>query len=301
MVVRSEGCLKGAQYQNIWMYIIHELEDAINDCNNGDLTANDGGPHAWDEGWAFYAGSLEGPIGTGDGQLIYSLAEKRCENFGTCTGDDDGSNVLGLSAVNAKLLDLFADGQTGLLEGKCDDVVDIKDQIVDLMTIPLVQGVLRYFYLADPEGGNSGSKAEAELWAFAASVLPRINECNADTAAIIRTNTDLASPNAPMVDGYVAMKKELESVYSCLGFSCSDVGGFLTEGDSETYYEGMEPCGGSSGGLPEYAVAIIAVVAVVAVLGLGFLGYRSMRSKKATSGNVGDGLGGFGAKPSGTL
>lgn len=48
------------------MYVIHELEDAIKDCNNGDLTANDGGPHAWDEGWAFYAGSLEGSTGEGE-------------------------------------------------------------------------------------------------------------------------------------------------------------------------------------------------------------------------------------------
>ena len=23
------------RYQNVWMYVLHELEDAVNDCNNG--------------------------------------------------------------------------------------------------------------------------------------------------------------------------------------------------------------------------------------------------------------------------
>ena len=53
---------KGANYQAVWMYVLHELEDAIGDCKANDITANDGtptggAPHAWDEGWAFYAGS----------------------------------------------------------------------------------------------------------------------------------------------------------------------------------------------------------------------------------------------------
>ncbi|CAN0550013.1 unnamed protein product, partial [Laminaria digitata] len=79
-----------------------------------DLSANDGGPHAWDEGWAFYAGSLEGVDGSGDGFMIHALADKRCENFATCTADDDGSDISGNSAVNAEMLKLFKEGQVKL-------------------------------------------------------------------------------------------------------------------------------------------------------------------------------------------
>lgn len=43
-----------------------------------DLNANDGGPHAWDEGWAFYAGSTEGTDGSGEGFMLHQLATKRC-------------------------------------------------------------------------------------------------------------------------------------------------------------------------------------------------------------------------------
>ena len=49
---------QGIHYQNVWMYVVHELEDAIGDCKRGQVGDNDAGVHAWDEGWAFYAGSL---------------------------------------------------------------------------------------------------------------------------------------------------------------------------------------------------------------------------------------------------
>ena len=93
---RIEAAQKGTAYMNVWMYVIREYEDAIDDCEkscgqSGDcneFSDNDAGPvDAWDEGVAFYAGSLEGEAqgGSSDGQLVYRLAEKRCANFGTCT------------------------------------------------------------------------------------------------------------------------------------------------------------------------------------------------------------------------
>ena len=52
---------------NAWMYAIREFEDAIDDCVScGTATcnehSNDPSVHAWDEGVAFYAGSLEGTV-----------------------------------------------------------------------------------------------------------------------------------------------------------------------------------------------------------------------------------------------
>ena len=90
---RREAIRKGTAYMHVWMYAIREFEDAIDDCvscsaNCNTFSANDGGPvHAWDEGVAFYTGSLEGTAqgGTSAGVMVYRLAEKRCANFGTCT------------------------------------------------------------------------------------------------------------------------------------------------------------------------------------------------------------------------
>jgi Notch-like protein len=93
--VRVQIIKKGTAYMNAYMYVIREFEDAIDDCNEGcsgstpDATCNEyslKAVHAWDEGVAFYAGSLEGPNvgGSSAGEMVYRLAEKRCANFGTC-------------------------------------------------------------------------------------------------------------------------------------------------------------------------------------------------------------------------
>merc|ERR1712023_137777 len=82
-ISREECANKGSAYMNVWMYVIHEMEDALNDCVAGDVADNDGGVHAWDEAVAFYSGSLEGTSAGGDssGVLLYRLAEKRCTNY----------------------------------------------------------------------------------------------------------------------------------------------------------------------------------------------------------------------------
>ena len=83
---RKEVVKKGTVNMHAWMYAIREFEDAIDDCqtctaNCDEFSANDAGPvHAWDEGVAFYTGSLEGeaPGGSWAGKLVYRNAEKRC-------------------------------------------------------------------------------------------------------------------------------------------------------------------------------------------------------------------------------
>ena len=100
---KVDAIKKSIVYLNIWMYVIWEMQDAIEDCVLGDATSNYDSVHAWDEAVAFYTGSNEGtsqggdnaldsPSGTGidnDGVLSFNLAEKRCKNFGTCTADYD--------------------------------------------------------------------------------------------------------------------------------------------------------------------------------------------------------------------
>ena len=69
---RIEAVKKGTAYLNVWMYVIREFEDAIDDCtsctsNCNEHSTNSGSVHAWDEGVAFYTGSLEGKAYGGDG------------------------------------------------------------------------------------------------------------------------------------------------------------------------------------------------------------------------------------------
>jgi len=227
------------------MYVLHEYEDAIMDCLAGDITSNDatvGGPapHAWDEGWAFYAGSLEGTAAADkntDGVLIFKLASKRCADFGTCT-------AAGVAKANLKHLALARNGRDKILAGECHTVVEEFDAIVDQMTIPLIQGMLKYSYKSDPAAGSdcastgdSCDKALAEGWAFAAAVLPRLNYCDSSVAKLVKDNLDVTAiagattqGNSQMTDGHAKLKTEVEKTYPCLGITCEEVGVYKSSG-----------------------------------------------------------------------
>merc|ERR1712078_920127 len=264
--LRKEVAKKGVAYQTVWMYVLHEYEDAIMDCLAGDIASNDpdvGGnaPHAWDEGWAFYAGSLEGVDGltSTDGVMVYNLANKRCKNFGTCK---DGET--GVAKANLKHLALARAGRDKILAGDCATVVDEFDAIVDQMTIPLIQGMLKYAYESDPAAGTKCAstgddcdKALSEAWAFAAAVLPRLNYCDSSVAKLVKDNLDvtaitgaLTQGNTQMTDGYAKLKEQVETTYPCLGITCEEVGVYQTT--AGVAKGGMSVCGttassGSSG------------------------------------------------------
>jgi hypothetical protein len=240
---RVQIAKKTSNYMNVWMYVIREFEDAIDDCKAGCIDCNDDPVHAWDEGVAFYAGSLEGTDGSGSGVMCHNLADKRCDNFNTCTAKD------GKSSVNERLLHEFKIGQAALQGGKCSDIRPMITRIVELMSVPLVQGSLRYAYRVGELQGQDDSKLVAEGAAFSAAILPRVKNCDAAAAKVIADNMDIDSGSTPMSKGgFAAVKTAFESQYTCLGITCLDVGGLIVSGTQ--YHDGAEPCvdvGGSAG------------------------------------------------------
>jgi Notch-like protein len=258
---RREAIKKGTAYMHVWMYAIREFEDAIDDCvscvaNCDGFSANDGDSvHDWDEGVAFYTGSLEGTVQGGNmaGKLVYRLAEKRCGNFGTCTGAG------GMSQVNDALFKaggLFPQGRDLLHAGSCSSVRAVVDQIVSLMTVPLVQGTLRYAWKVGQTGGvdnrpsDQFAKNAASGSTYAAAVLPLVHACNPAAASVVSDNVKFGAAVYDQTTGaYVsgtkpdtgAVKAALETTYACLGITCGQVGGLLN-GARTAAEAGMEVC-----------------------------------------------------------
>merc|ERR1719484_278214 len=241
---RTQGVKKGSAYMNVWMYVIHEIEDAISDCassctNPGAQDCNADPVHAIDEAAAFYSGSLEGSGATGNtaGKLIFRLAEKRCSNFGTCTGS--GNQAKANQMVIAKL----QEAQTELKNARCSNVPALRDSIVSLMSIPLVQGSLRYAWKVaeDPQAGET-EKAEGAV--FSAAILPRVAKCDAAKAKIISDNMKIDAGTF-MSAGFTAVKEAFEATYCCLGITCADIGGLLK---SSTVLNDYADCSANPGG-----------------------------------------------------
>jgi len=233
---RGQHIKKGAAYISVWMYIVRELLDAINDCNAncGTQDCNSDHVNAWDEAVAFYVGSTAKQDGGSGGYFPYTLAEKRAENFGTRSGDD------GMSNINVQILEQLSKGKELLLQKECAATMEPTQRIIDLMTVPLIQGTLRYGYRLG-ELNEQSEAASAELTVFAAGVLPRVHFCSPTDAATIYAN--VKGKIAPENVDFTALKTAFENTYDCLGITCADVGG-LVDSVNGGYLDVAAPCGG---------------------------------------------------------
>jgi Low iron-inducible periplasmic protein len=254
---RAEAVEKGSQYMSIAMYVIRELEDAVDLCLEA-CTGDDCDPDvSLDEAVAFYTGSLEGTDGSGDGVLPYSLADKRCSDFKTC--GDNGDATSGTSKVNVEIFKSFSLMKANLGLKACDAARANKENIVKHMIVPLIQGTIRYAVLTVAPDAND--KDESEGASFAAAVLPWIHACSAGDATTIYNNMKTGqNGSAKLAD----VKKAFENTYSCLGITCADVGGYYDSG-AGSYYTDASPCSGNgSSSATSVSVGVASILSVVA-------------------------------------
>ena len=236
--MRVDAVKKGTAYMNTWMYVIREFEDAIDDCSTSSIDNNYDAAHAWDEGVAFYAGSLEGTEGAGSGKMIAALADKRCQNFGTCGAS--GSATSGIAKANIDFFALSAEARDYLYSGQCSLVRPVLTEVIKKMTIPLIQGTYRYAYKVGangPGGSNNAAhgsntllKENAEGAIFAHAVLPLVHAVSPSAATTIYNNMKVGefSPDR------AAVKAAFESVLPGLGISCAEIGALNVAGGLAT-------------------------------------------------------------------
>lgn len=268
----------------VGMYVIRELEDAIHDCEEGCKTdeCNDDPVHALDEAVAYYTGSLEGEDGSGEGLLYYALADELAADFRTA--GRDGGETTGKSKVNYDVFREFSLMSDKLAAKDCPGARANKERIVQLMTIPLIQGTIRYAeeLHSDPQAGNKAIAAGAT---FAAAVLPYVADCNSQAADAIYHNMKVGAADPP---DFSVVKEAFESQYECLGINCIDVGGVWS--DNGGYVEGATPCIGgartsnsSTGSASNVALIAGVVVAVIVILALVYLYCKCCRTKNDSS------------------
>merc|ERR1712238_595114 len=104
--------------------------------------------------------------------------------------------------------------------------------IVEIMSVPMVQGTLRYAWKLGVAKGERVSKESAEGLTFTKGIMPLVAACDSKAAEIIRQNTE-DSKRDHNSKSWTDVKKALESTYACLGVTCEQVNG-LVQGDAES-------------------------------------------------------------------
>jgi hypothetical protein len=212
------------------------MEQAVSLCESGCTDCNSKSVRAWDEAVALYTGSLEGPDGSGKGELLYELADKRCITFRTC-GPESNSNS-GTSAVNLKVFALFQETQLGISNGKCIEAMENRKRIINLMKVPLLQGTIHYAYINEKQKDSTG-KQQAIGSAFAASILPFLHHCNSEDAntvwkVMVSTEHDTSV-------NFRSVKEALERNFNCMEVTCEELGGIFDSG-TRSYFPDTHPC-----------------------------------------------------------
>ena len=211
------------------------MQDAVNDCKAGRITANDDSSvHAWDEAVAFYTGSLEGSskYGTSSGTLLHQLADKRCGNFDTCTADYDNDPDIGYSVVNHDVFEQFTIGKDQIkgayvssAADKCDIVKPTMNKISTMILNMFVQGTHRYLWKTRQA---QSAKQAGEFFIFVTAILPFVDNVDSECGEKFYNR---AWKHDYSTDSWEDMKSCLEATYPSLGVqeglgevTCSRIG-----------------------------------------------------------------------------
>jgi hypothetical protein len=201
----------------VYMAVLEKMYLAVSKCDNDDLT---GAAEDWDESVALLVGSMEGTIAGGlaggDGYMMYAEANEQCLIFDTCEPSGEAKS-------NEELMSVVSSLKDSLTNSQCDNVKRrLSDAIFPSMTIPLVQGVLRY---AGSSQGISPADDLDETGSaniMALSVTPLVDRVNETSALLVDTSFAFGPTQVPQ--GTASIYAAFSYALRGMGINCEDIG-----------------------------------------------------------------------------
>mmetsp|Transcript_33005 Transcript_33005/g.76042 ORF Transcript_33005/g.76042 Transcript_33005/m.76042 type:complete len:673 (-) Transcript_33005:78-2096(-) len=241
---------RGSIALHVWMFVAHLLYEVADSCGSNLVArdvdqSGDGGLHAVDEVAAFYIGDNQKIGDHESGESLYNLAEKGRQYFGTTKEGQAKVNYQVITLLRQmKDIIKYSDGckSSNNISTK-NDIMTNADQILKLMTIPLVQMLIHnmYEYVAFE---SKAKKSELLIETFAKALLPQISTCSPSTYEFLVSNLyDAEDEQNFMSSNFNDIVAALQKMYKCLGFTCAEVGSYILHGtaEAETECNDMQP------------------------------------------------------------
>jgi hypothetical protein len=206
---------EGILVLNLWMGLVHELEETLTNCKNKVIADTDG-IHSIDEAVAYWIG--DGQI-SGDGQqghLLYALSERIGEEFGLDENSQTRTNTNILRLFNQARLELSFPSACSENPTTYPRLRQIVNRIIAQMIIPLVQSLIHNL--------RQNDRVRVKLYAQAFS--PLVAACNPTLYAFLRDKLINLTYNAVEVEMVI---EKIRSSFDCLGIECDDVGKHTSE------------------------------------------------------------------------
>lgn len=219
---RREVITATCAFQIIFLYLIAELKQTVQQCRDPAFDVLEENLHPWDEVAALLVGSLEGAGEGGssdlaDGQFVFNLGNSRAFQFQTLTEE-------GYSQVNSDLDDLLFAGKGELDALDCDNLEITAQRIEKLLVAPIVQSALRYAVVLEKHSKDDGSAEAALGEVFSFSVLPILSAADAASAEVIRENMEVKEGVTPVRDGPQEVADAFGAAVVAWGLECQNLG-----------------------------------------------------------------------------
>lgn len=203
---------EGAIVLNVWMAVAHELYSVLRGCRSNNQDEMNG---ALDRATALWIGADQVRGDNLEGHLLYNLGELAGELFGQDNGEAKVNTGI-MTQINAIQFNI-ASG-TCAQDGGYVEMRDMIDRVTSLMTVPLVQTLMHHIVQIETEGASD----MVELYSLA--LLPRVAACQPDK---YKTMLNWMVFNSLTIDNQLDAIEALQSVLSCLGVTCADIGSYL--------------------------------------------------------------------------
>lgn len=212
------------------VYAMYELNRAAWEINyNDDITTDYDDPytynmvHYWDEGIAFFAGSLED--GSGTGKSAYTLGEKRASSFGTTTTNVNDGTALS----NYKILGAAQVGRRALYDidvstNEPETVWNAYKCIERQAFIPTIQGCLAYGYKSSVCTADCGDEF-GEFYTFCSAMLPLLDAVSPADATILSEYSDLTA-DTWLVGDWEDARATIYDNLDSMGYTCDEIGAY---------------------------------------------------------------------------
>jgi hypothetical protein len=205
--------LEAALTISLWMAAVHELYEVMRACESQNRETGLG---AIDRVAALWIGALQQEGSNEQGHLLYKLAEIAGQRF----GQDQGETV-----VNTRVIEILKSLQENISSGMiCGQesgnsvVRDDVQNLIGLMTVPLIQNLIHHTINAENESGPD----YVELYGL--SVFPRLEACDPN---VHDSDLNFYSLKSLDISQRLQSITKLQAFLGCLRVSCADVGSYL--------------------------------------------------------------------------
>lgn len=255
-VQRGEAIVQNIKLSVMIIFAMRKFYDALFDCKISPEDDRSIGLQSWDEGVAYFSGSLEGgrDNDASNGVLLMKTASEMCLHFEICVEGETAPIV-------AELISLFNKGIKFVIEGKCDDIESTIGNIEFVMLVPLVQGIIHYALINEKldRGSFDGSLAIGD--AFARALVPHISAFDSNSASSVDNNMSFTTTRKPVQDGSMEVANALDTaIDKGLKVECQFIG---SEDNIELECEDSE-----DGAFAKYSVSTIILSVFAVIFGL---------------------------------